>query len=127
MQTYEYKVIPAPNRGEKAPGVKTAPDRFAHALASAMNDLARHGWEYLRADTLPSEERSGLTRRTTVYHTVLVFRRPVAARPEEAPRKLLLTSAPQGRAPALSIDPPADPGRTTGSASQAPRRDSDED
>jgi hypothetical protein len=105
MQNYEYKVVPAPNRGEKAPGVKTAPDRFAHALTSLMNTMAREGWDYLRADTLPSEERSGLTKRTTVYHSVLVFRRPVVNSVEEAPRRLLTTSAPAGKAPALSAEP----------------------
>lgn len=74
---YEYKVVPAPGRGEKAKGLKTPAERFAHALELAMNDLGRDGWEYIGADTLPSEERSGFTGRTTVYHNVLVFRRPV--------------------------------------------------
>lgn len=102
MQTFEYKVVPAPNRGEKAPGLKTPGDRFAHALAQLMNDLARDGWEYVRADTLPSEERAGITRRTTVYHSVLVFRRPRGEKQaEEAPRRLLAVDAPTGRAPRL--------------------------
>lgn len=107
MQKYEYKIVPAPSRGEKAPGVKTAPDRFAYALASLMNELARDGWEYLRADTLPSEERSGLTKRTTVYHSVLVFQRAVPRLTEEAPRRLLTSAQPQGRAPALTLEPSA--------------------
>ena len=105
MQKYEYKVVPAPNRGEKAPGVKTAPDRFAHALTSVMNVMARDGWEYLRADTLPSEERSGFTKRTTVYHSVLVFRRSASTPEDEAPRKLLTATAPEGKAPALIAEP----------------------
>lgn len=103
MQTHEYKVVPAPSRGEKARGSKTPVDRFASALATLMNDLARDGWEYIRADTLPSEERTGFTKRTTVYHSVLVFRRslpgPATA---EAPRKLLSADAPAGRAPAIA-------------------------
>lgn len=37
--------------------------------------MAAEGWEYVRAETLPSEERSGLAGRNTVYHNVLVFRR----------------------------------------------------
>ncbi len=55
--------------------------------------MSAEGWEYVRADVLPSEERSGLTGRTTVYHNVLVFRRPHSVDPElrrlpqpEAPR-----------------------------------------
>lgn len=104
MQTHEYKVVPAPGRGEKGRGLKTPADRFANALGLLMNELARDGWEYLRADTLPSEERTGFTKRTTVYHSVLVFRRPLAApAAAETPRKLLSTEAPAGRAPAISV------------------------
>lgn len=79
MQQFEFKVVPAPRKGEKARGLKTTADRFAFALSGVMNDLAREGWEYLRADTLPCEERSGLTSKTTTYQAMLVFRRPLVA------------------------------------------------
>lgn len=72
--SYKYKVVPAPMRGLKAKGLKTAQDRFANALQTVMNDLAADGWEYLRADTLPSEQREGLISKTTVYQNMLVFR-----------------------------------------------------
>lgn len=94
MQRYEYKVIPAPMRGEKERGLKTGAERFAHALGLAMNALASDGWEYWRAETLPAEERSGLTSKTTVFHNLLVFRRPVLAVAE-------------GAAPAAETAPPA--------------------
>jgi len=84
--SYEYKVVPAPARGLKAKGVKTAEDRFANALQTAMNELAVDGWEYLRADTLPCEQREGLLSKTTVYQNMLVFRRAkVTARPVKQP------------------------------------------
>lgn len=119
MQTYEYKVIPAPARGEKDRGLKTGAEKFAHALGLAMNELAREGWEYWRAETLPAEERSGLTSKTTVYHNLLVFRRPVGERVapgtaeamvavdamEAAAKRLISAIAPEGRAPRLG---PAD-------------------
>ena len=87
MQTYQYKVVPAPKRGLKARGVSSNEDRFAHALEVVMNDLGAQGWDYVRADTLPAEERQGLTGRVTVYQNMLVFRRVVevvaeAARPD---------------------------------------------
>ena len=89
MQQFEFKVIPAPRKGDKARGLKTTADRFAFTLTGVMNDLAREGWEYLRADTLPCEERSGLTSKTTTYQTLLIFRRPlvvpVATQPVPAP------------------------------------------
>lgn len=75
MTRYTYKVIPAPAKGRKSPGVKGAEARFAHGLEEVMNEMAAQGWEYLRADILPSEERQGLTSSTTVYRSVLVFRR----------------------------------------------------
>lgn len=77
MQRYEFRVIPAPRRGEKARGVKTTEDRFALALTGLMNDLGAEGWDYVRADALPCDERAGLTGTRTTYQNMLVFRRPL--------------------------------------------------
>lgn len=79
MPRYEFKVMPAPRRGEKAAGVKTTEERFALALTGVMNAMGSDGWEYVRADTLPVDERSGLTGTKTSFHTMLVFRREIAA------------------------------------------------
>lgn len=80
---FEYKIIPAPTRAAKVRGLKSQPDRFAHTLSEALNALAAEGWEYLRADTLPCEERKGLRGAATVFHTMLVLRRPVLAQQGE--------------------------------------------
>lgn len=122
MQSYEYNVIPAPSRGEKERGLKTGAERFAHALTQVMNEMAREGWEYWRADTLPAEERTGLTSKTTVFHNLLVFRRPVqgggapqaiaaiSAPAQEQPRSGHLSAfAPEGRAPRLGPAEEAEP------------------
>ena len=85
MAHFEYKVIPAPTKGRKAPGFKSAEARFAHGLEEAMNELASDGWEYVRSDLLPSEERQGLTSSHTVYRSVLVFRRPTPADTTDQP------------------------------------------
>ncbi|MFT7107196.1 MAG: hypothetical protein ACJAVT_001718 [Yoonia sp.] len=100
---YEYRVIPAPARGLKAKGLKTAEDRFANALQTAMNEQAASGWEYLRADTLPSEQREGLMSKTTVYQNMLVFRRVKAAdAPTLQPPEQPMIAAPKvNPAPAL--------------------------
>lgn len=82
MARYEYTVVPAPERGDKSKGLRTGAERFAYTLAVLLNDMAAEGWEYDRAETLPAEERSGLTSKTTVWHNVLIFRRPVQ---EDAP------------------------------------------
>ena len=119
MQRYEYKVVPSPRKGEKARDAKTTPDRFALALTSLMNKLGQDGWEYLRADALPCDERVGLTGSKTTFQNVLVFRRvleaaeagsPVllSAVSEMPPTRPVLTAAeaPEGAAPALG---PANP------------------
>ena len=93
MTGYEYKVIPAPTRGEKARGAKTPADRFALTLTNLMNEMGADGWEYIRADTLPAEERAGLTRKVTVYQNLLVFRRARVPAPKSAMPPLQLNAA----------------------------------
>ena len=85
MTGFEYKVVPAPMRGLKAKGVKGSPARFANALETVMNDLGADGWEYQRTDTLPVEERQGLTGKTTSFQNMLVFRRVLETPQEDAP------------------------------------------
>jgi hypothetical protein len=112
MHEYDYKVIPAPVKGEKDRGLKTGVERFAHTLSGVMNTLARDGWEYWRAETLPAEERSGLTSKTTVFHNLLVFRRlrgaaAGEAAPDAAAQSPMETaSAAEKRARQLSIHAP---------------------
>ena len=120
MQRFEYKVVPAPRRGEKARGVKTSEDRFALALATLMNALGREGWDYVRADTLPLDERSGLTGTKTSFQNMLVFRRvleEVAEAPAPSPR-LVATEPPAAPAPRLGpAETPAGPAPVLGPAS----------
>ena len=89
MAVYEYKVVPAPEKGLKGKGVKGPRERFANALQTVMNELGAEGWEYLRADTLPCDERSGLTGTTTTYQNMLVFRRVVSVAAEAPKPKAL--------------------------------------
>lgn len=76
MLRYEYKVVPAPAKGIKGKGVRGAEARFSFAIQELMNGMAGYGWEYQRAETLPSIERSGIAGSTTEWRNVLVFRRP---------------------------------------------------
>ncbi len=125
MPQYEYKVVPAPVKGERARGIKGTQARFANTLTTLMNEMAAEGWEYLRADTLPCEERSGLTGKTTKFQNLLVFRRIVAAAasmpaPESEPAApatpeavasaaaaSLKAPGPVGKTPEISADRPA--------------------
>ena len=89
MTHYEYRVLPAPEKGLKAKGVKGAKARFALAIETLINEMGAEGWEYQRADTLPSEERAGLTQSVTEWRTLLVFRRARRDQAEDfQPREL---------------------------------------
>lgn len=105
MPRYEYKVVPAPVKGAKAKGAKTAEARFAHALSVLMNDLGAAGWEYLRADTLPCETRQGLTGKTTTFQNMLVFRRAVEAQAELPVAPVPVAPAPEAVEPETAQSP----------------------
>ncbi|MBT8425080.1 MAG: DUF4177 domain-containing protein [Boseongicola sp.] len=75
MSKFEYKAIPAPTRGTKVKGAKSTEDRFALSITEALNDMAATGWEYVRAETLPCDERKGLTGTSTTYQNILIFKR----------------------------------------------------
>jgi len=81
---YEYRVVPAPRRVQRDAVAKTTEARFAASLTTLMNDMGREGWEYQRADTLPVEERVGLTGSKTTYQNMLVFRRVLVAHTPQA-------------------------------------------
>ncbi|UOA27695.1 DUF4177 domain-containing protein [Pseudosulfitobacter sp. DSM 107133] len=112
MKQYEYKVVPAPAKGLKAQGLKSPEARYAHAIETLMNELAGDGWDYQRADTLPSTERAGLTGSTTEWRHLLIFRRalptaqataapaPVAAEQQAAPAPVPAPVPVQTAAPA---------------------------
>ena len=73
MARYEYQVVPAPSKGTKAKGVKAPEARFSLTLQDLMNEKGAEGWEYQRAETLPSEERKGLTGSATNWRHVLIL------------------------------------------------------
>ena len=115
MQNYEYKVVPAPNRGKKARGVKTPEARFANGIEGVLNEMAAQGWEFQRAEMLPSEERSGLTGTKTTWRNLLVFRRAlnggghIVPTSETAAEPVLATSAaPEAAVAAATSEPEAE-------------------
>ena len=79
MARFEYKVVAAPRKTKSFKGVRSHEDQFASVLAEVMNDMAAKEWEYLRAESLPCEEKTGLTSRVESYQSVLIFRRRIVA------------------------------------------------
>lgn len=110
MQRFEYKVVPAPTRAKRVRGVKTAAGRFAVALGEVINEQAADGWDYVRSDSMPVEEKPGLLKSTVEnYYTMLVFRRPTDTPATDAPA--IPVAAPAVPVPAAvpPVEPAVDP------------------
>ncbi len=100
MNHYEYKVVPAPKRSKRVRGVRGPEDLFALTLTDAINEVARQGWEYVRAEHLPAEAPGGWFRGgTSGEQTVLVFRRD---REALGPRLAAVRTDPDAGAPQMS-------------------------
>jgi len=89
MSRFEYKVVPAPQKAPKVKGASTVEARLALSLAAEFNGQAQEGWEFQRAETLPVEERTGLTGHKTSFKTVLIYRRLIDVDESEAAREAL--------------------------------------
>ena len=109
MPRYEYQVIPAPKKGLRAKGIRSTELKFANALQGVMNEQGALGWEYQRTDTLPCEERQGLTGKTTGFQNMLVFRRIIEDEATELPNvappvaKEVLNGAANGADPLTEV------------------------
>ena len=121
--SYEYRVVPAPSRGEKAKGVKGVADRFSVALMHVMNELGAEGWEYLRAETLPCEERKGLFGHRSNMQHVLVFRRPRDSAPAELPETDAAAMPAWARAEAEPAEAAPEPAETPEQSGKEPEEE----
>ena len=105
MAHFEYKVVPAPTRGDKVRGVKQPEARFANSVEAVLNRMAEGGWEYVRAEMLPSEERSGISKTTREWRNLLIFRRERVAPGTMHADQVATPEAPAH--PAVPVTPPA--------------------
>ncbi len=86
---YEYKTVGGPERGKQKRGAKNTIERVAAAMQDIIRREAAGGWEYVRTDLVPVEERPNLlSPKRTVHCPVVVFRRPKTAAPEDARSEL---------------------------------------
>ncbi|SDX38290.1 DUF4177 domain-containing protein [Litoreibacter albidus] len=124
MPNYEYQVVPSPRKGKSVRKIKGVEAKFANTISVLMNEMAADGWEYQRAETLPCEERQGLTGKTIKYHTLLVFRREIVS--EDAAHETVTTPvvaapvvpAPSAERPVADSRPEPVFTRTDGPASE---------
>ncbi|MEM9139650.1 MAG: DUF4177 domain-containing protein [Pseudomonadota bacterium] len=93
--SYEYKCVGAPERGKRRRGAKTRSDRVANAMEEMIVAEAVDGWEYMRTDLVPVEERAGWFGRThEVHRAILIFRRSLEASAPSRSTPSLLRPAP---------------------------------
>jgi hypothetical protein len=124
MTMFEYKVIPAPRKAQRTKGARGTTERFAVGLQGLMNEMGADGWSYVRAETLPVDERHGVLRKAVEeFHTVLIFTRPLTARPvaesSSEPRRphfFAETAPAKGSGPALGAATGSDADDTGGKA-----------
>ncbi len=105
MPQYEYRVIPAPAGAQKPRGITSTATRVANALQTLMNDMGMRGWEYQRAETLPGGDTGS---EPETKQTLLIFRRPVAAKSPLVLQAAERLSTPPPRKPGLAKTTPAD-------------------
>lgn len=75
---YEYKCVGAPEEPRRQRGVRAWSDRVALAMQEVITAEAIDGWEYLRTDILPVEEKDGFFSRVRrIQRAVLIFRREI--------------------------------------------------
>lgn len=103
MPRYEYKIVLAPEKSQKFKGLRS-PERFVATVEQVMNEMGSEGWQYLRADTLPQEERSGLTSKVSTPRNLLIFQREIEETPvQETSRPVF--SKPLAEPPLTREDP----------------------
>jgi len=76
---FEYRLLPTPAASKKVKGLKTVPERFAHALTEALNTEAKNGWEFAGQESFSVEEKSGMMKKSIITElTYLIFKRSIA-------------------------------------------------
>jgi len=128
----EYKVIPAPRNAQRKKGAKTATERFSVGLEETLNDMAADGWSFLRAETLPVDERQGVMRKVVEeFHTVLIFSRPhlrpAATEPAEQRRPVFYAEKDAAKSSAPSLGAATDPGPDVKTGARADKAAPDAD
>lgn len=112
MPDFEYKTVAAPRRVKKVKGVKGRNESLAAMVEAIIHDEAAGGWDYLRTDIFPVEEKPNwFSSRGEVNKGVMVFRRAIPTRQAEpAPQPVAQPQpAPQPAPQPVMAEPVAEP------------------
>jgi hypothetical protein len=84
MPDFEFKTVAAPRRVKKVKGVKGRNESLAAMVEAIIHDESAGGWDYVRTDIFPIEEKpSWFSSHAEVHKGVMVFRRGVPGRRAE--------------------------------------------
>lgn len=104
MGEMEYKTVPLPTTPRKFKGVKNPVDRASRTLTEILNEEARGGWSFLRAEQIEVVVPTGMMRRkSNVDTTLLIFQR---ARTSNTRTSTARRTEPQAT---VAIEPPINP------------------
>ena len=86
MSSYEFQVVPAPERVRKLTDLKKDQDKFCATVTDVLTDMGLAGWEFVGAETLPFQQRRMLMFPRVADKTCLVFRREI--KPKVEPKRV---------------------------------------
>ncbi|MGB0505567.1 MAG: hypothetical protein ACPGGK_05170 [Pikeienuella sp.] len=113
MPDFEYKTVAAPRRIKKVKGVKGRGESLAAMIEAIIQDESAGGWDYLRTDIFPVDEKPGwFSSRAEVHKGVMVFRRGVPERQVAAVQSAPQPVAQPAAQPVMSQPEPAAPTET---------------
>lgn len=75
--SYEFQVVPAPERVRKLTDLTKDQDRFCATVTDILTDMGLAGWEFVGAETLPYRERRMFLFSRQMHKSCLVFRREI--------------------------------------------------
>lgn len=121
--SFEYKCVGGPERPKRQRGVRGRSERVALAMQELIGAEAVDGWEYLRTDLVPVEEKAGLFSRTQeVHRAVLIFRRELEPEPRfVAPGRLRAAGRDGGSEDSAPVALPAAAQPDRGAEGREPR------
>ena len=121
MTTYQYKTVAAPRKLKRVKGVKGADALAAHHVEEAIAVEAADGWEYVRTDRFPIEEKNGMFSRPQVSErAVMIFRKEIVQQVAMAAQPVQPASQPVQPAP-QPAPPPQQPAPAPQAAQPQPQ------
>lgn len=77
MSSYEFQVVPAPERAMAATNLTKNQDQYCMTVTDILTDMGLAGWDFVGAETLPVRERRMFIFSRQSQKSCLVFRREI--------------------------------------------------